>query len=148
MLKHGVNKLIFASSSSVYGEKNGALSESANCDDPISPYAATKRAVELLNRDYHINSNFKVINLRLFSVYGQNQRPDLVLYKFMNQIIRNEPLEIYGDLEMTRDYTHVDDVVDAILLSLELLGNSKGSLYENINIGNSNPISLKTLILF
>lgn len=146
MLKHGLNKLIFASSSSVYGDKNGALNESENCDHPISPYAASKRAVELLNHDYHINSNFNVINLRLFSVYEPNQRPDLVVYKFMNQIIRNETLEIYGDLEMTRDYTHVDDVVDAILSSLELLGNSKERLYENINVGNSKPISLKTLI--
>lgn len=146
MLKHSVNNLVFSSSSSVYGNKNGKLIESQICDNQISPYAVSKRTVEMLTYNYYFNSNLNVINLRLFSVYGKNQRPDLVLYKFINQITKGEPIEIYGNAETTRDYTHIDDIVKAIYSSINLLKNSNSKVYEIINIGNDNPISLQQLI--
>lgn len=148
MKKHNVKNLVFSSSSSVYGNKNGKMVETEICDNPISPYAVSKRSVELLNYNYHINSNFNVVNLRLFSVYGKNQRPDLVLYKFLSQILKNEPIEIYGNADTTRDYTYIDDVVNALFSSVELLKNKKKEIYEIINVGNNNPISLRQLIGF
>lgn len=146
MRKHNVKNLVFSSSSSVYGNKNGKLLETENCDNPISPYAVSKRAVEMLNYNYHINSNFNVVNLRLFSVYGKNQRPDLVLYKFINLISNNQPIEIYGNADTTRDYTYIDDIVNAFISSIEFLKTSDSNVYEIINIGNDNPISLQQLI--
>lgn len=146
MRKHNVKNLVFSSSSSVYGNKNGKLLETENCDNPISPYAVSKRAVEMLNYNYHINSNFNVVNLRLFSVYGKNQRPDLVLYKFINLISNNQPIEIYGNADKTRDYTYIDDIVNAFISSIEFLKTSDSNVYEIINIGNDNPISLQQLI--
>lgn len=146
MRKHNVKNLVFSSSSSVYGNKNGKLLETENCDNPISPYAVSKRAVEMLNYNYHINSNFNVVNLRLFSVYGKNQRPDLVLYKFINLISNNQPIEIYGNADTTRDYTYIDDIVNAFISSIEFLKTSDSKVYEIINIGNDNPISLQQLI--
>jgi len=148
MRKHNVKNLIFSSSSSVYGNRNGKLKETENCNNQISPYAVTKRAVELTNYNYHINSNFNIVNLRLFSVYGKNQRPDLVMYKFFNLILKNQPIEIYGNADTTRDYTHIDDVVNAFYSSIELLKDTKTRVYEIINIGSDNPISLKILLDF
>lgn len=84
--------------------------------------------------------------MRLFSVYGTNQRPDLVVYKFFNQILKNQPIEIYGNGHTTRDYTYIDDVVNALYSSVEFLKNMKSETYEIINIGNDDPISLKTLL--
>ncbi len=146
MKKHNIKNLVFSSSSSVYGNQKGKLLETEICDNQISPYAVSKRAVEILNYNYHINSKFNVINLRLFSVYGKNQRPDLVLYKFINQISKNQPIEIYGAEETKRDYTYIDDIVNAIYSSIEFLKNNDRSVYEIINIGNDNPISLRQLI--
>lgn len=146
MKKYGVKNLIFSSSSSVYGDKNGKLKETEDCSNQISPYAISKRTVELLNYNYHINSDFNIINLRLFSVYGRNQRPDLVIYKFFNQIEKNEPLEVYGNLDMTRDYTYIDDVVEAFYSSVLYLKDIRRGIYETINVGNDNPISIRKLI--
>lgn len=146
MRKHNVKNLIFSSSSSVYGNKTGKLVETENCDNQISPYAVSKRTVEMLNYNYHINSKFDVVNLRLFSVYGKNQRPDLVLHKFMNQISNNQPIEIYGNAFTTRDYTYIDDIVNGIFSSIQFLKANKTNIYETINIGNDNPISLQQLI--
>ncbi len=146
MRKYNVKNLVFSSSSSVYGNKNGKLLETENCDNPISPYAVSKRAVEMLNYNYHINSKFNIVNLRLFSVYGKNQRPDLVLYKFINLISNNKPLEIYGNANTTRDYTYIDDIVNAFYSSIEFLKTNDSNIYETINIGNDNPISLRHLI--
>lgn len=146
MKTHGVRNIIFSSSSSVYGNRNGQQSETDSCDCPISPYAVSKRAVEIALYNYHLNSGFNVINLRLFSVYGKNQRPDLVLHKFVDLIIRNEPIEIFGSIETTRDYTYIEDVVSAFYSSIQLLKNNRNNIYEIINIGNDNPVNLKQLI--
>ena len=146
MKKHEVKNIVFASSSSVYGNKIGQMKESDNCDNPISPYAITKRTVELLLHSYHINSSFNVINLRLFSVYGQNQRPDLVLYKFFHRILNNQPIEIFGNPTMMRDYTFIDDVMKAFYASLKLIQSNHKTIYETVNIGNNHPTSLTCLI--
>lgn len=146
MSSNGVKNLVFASSSSVYGNQNGKLKETENCNEQISPYAVSKKTAELLNYSYHINFNLNVINLRLFSVYGKNQRPDLVIHKFFNQISQNKPIEIYGNGETKRDYTYIDNVVEAIYNSVLYIETQTQSVYEIINIGNDKPISLLTLL--
>jgi UDP-glucuronate 4-epimerase len=148
MQKNNVKNLIFASSSSVYGKLQTKLNENESCDCQVSPYAVSKRSVELINYSYHINSGFNIINLRLFSVYGKNQRPDLAIYKFFRQILSNQPIEIYGNTEISRDYTHVFDVLNAVNSSINLIQSSKNRIYEIINIGNDNPVTLKELISF
>ena len=127
MKSYGVKNLIFASSSSVYGNKNGNQNETESCNEQISPYAVSKKAAELLNYSYYVNFNINVINLRMFSVYGKNQRPDLVIHKFINQISKNEPIEIYGNLDTTRDYTHIDDIMSSFypFLLIYLISRSK-----------------------
>lgn len=146
MKKHKVRNLIFASSSSVYGNKSGKLLETDSCNSPISPYAVTKRSFELLSKTYNINSKFNVINLRLFSIYGQNQRPDLVLFKFMNKILDNQPIEVFGNSHSTRDYTYIGDVLPAFHNSVLLLERNCINLFEIINVGNNRPVSLSELI--
>lgn len=146
MKNNGVKSLVFASSSSVYGNKNGKLKETETCNEQISPYAVSKKTAELLNYNYHANFKMNVINLRLFSVYGKNQRPDLVIHKFFNQISQNKPVEIYGNGETKRDYTYIDNVVEAIYNSVLYLENQKHNIYEIINIGNDKPISLLILL--
>lgn len=146
MKNNGVKNLVFASSSSVYGNKNGKLKETDVCNEQISPYAVSKKTAELLNYSYHVNFNMNVINLRLFSVYGKNQRPDLVIHKFFNQIYQNKPIEIYGNGETIRDYTYIDNVVEAFYNSILYFDNQKKNVYEIINIGNDKPISLNMLL--
>lgn len=146
MNKHNVRNLIFSSSSSVYGNIEKKLSETDMCENQISPYAETKRTVEKLSYKYHTDSSFNVINLRLFSVYGERQRPDLVLHKFLNNIVNNEPIQVYGGGNTTRDYTYISDVVNAFNASIELLINTNEAIYEIINIGNDYPVSLNMLI--
>lgn len=146
MKNHSIKNLVFASSSSVYGNKNGKLKETDVANEQISPYAISKKTVELLNYNYHINYNMNIVNLRLFSVYGKNQRPDLVIYKFFNQILQKNPIEIYGNINTKRDYTYIDDVVDAFYNSVLFLENKKQNIYQTINIGNDNPIPLSILL--
>jgi UDP-glucuronate 4-epimerase len=146
MSSNGVKNLVFASSSSVYGNQNGKLKEIETCNKQISPYAVSKKTAELLNYSYHVNFKMNVINLRLFSVYGKNQRPDLAIHKFFNQISQNKPIEIYGNGKTKRDYTYIDNVVEAIYNSVLYLENQNHSIYEIINIGNDKPISLLILL--
>lgn len=143
---NGVKNLVFASSSSVYGNQNGKLKETEKCNEQISPYAVSKKTAELLNYSYHVNFKMNVINLRLFSVYGKNQRPDLAIHKFFNQISQDKPIEIYGNGETKRDYTYIDDVVEAFYNSVFYLEKTKQDIYEIINIGNDKPISLLKLL--
>jgi UDP-glucuronate 4-epimerase len=145
MNSNGVKNLVFSSSSSVYGDKNGKLIETEACDKQISPYAVSKKAAELLNYSYHVNCNMNVVNLRLFSVYGKNQRPDLVIYKFFNQITQNKPIEIYGNGKSKRDYTYIDNVVEAFYNSIVYLKQNQKT-YEIINIGSDKPVSLLKLL--
>lgn len=145
MKKHNVKNFVFASSSSVYGENNQILKESDCTDYQLSPYATTKKTIELANYNYHKNHNFNIINLRLFSVYGINQRPDLFIHKIFKAISNDSEVEIYGDGLQTRDFTYISDVVVAFCESLKLC-ETNDSIYETINIGNHDPISVNELI--
>ena len=142
--KYGIGKLIFASSSSVYGgNKKIPFSENDIVDRPISPYAATKKAGELICYTYSHLFNISVYCYRFFTVYGPRQRPEMAIYKFTKLITEEKPIEIFGDGTSSRDYTYVEDIVDVIASNLE---NVKG--YEIINLGNSNPVKVTELIKF
>ena len=145
MKKHSVTNFIFASSSSVYGDNDQLLKEGDCTDFQISPYAATKKTVELASYNYYKNYRFKIINLRLFSVYGNNQRPDLFINKVFSSLVNSNEIEIYGDGFQKRDFTHLDDVLVAIHKALSLL-EAEDNIYEIINIGSHNPISVNALI--
>ncbi len=142
MRSYGANKLVFASSSSVYGNNRRLpFCENAIVDEPISPYAATKRAGELLCHTYHHLYGFHVFALRLFTVYGPRQRPDLAIHKFTNMIINGQPINIYGDGSSSRDYTYVDDIIDGIQAAIARLNG-----FEIINLGRSDPVRLEDMI--
>jgi nucleoside-diphosphate-sugar epimerase len=115
-----VSRLVFGSSSSVYGASSHApFSEEQSDLRPISPYAATKLAGELFCYTYAHLYQLPVICLRFFTVYGPRQRPDLAIHKFVGRIERGEPIPIFGDGETGRDYTYVDDIVAGVMKSLE-----------------------------
>ncbi len=142
MRKSNVTKMIFASSSSVYGNnKKVPFSETDNVDNPISPYAATKKAGELLCHTYHHLFNFEIFCLRFFTVYGPRQRPDLAINKFSRAILNGQPIPFFGDGSTQRDYTHISDIVQGINCAIT---NLKG--YDIFNLGESNTISLTGLI--
>lgn len=142
MKKNSIKKMIFASSSSVYGNNtNVPFSETDNVDYPISPYAASKKAGELLCYTYHSLYRFDIFCLRFFTVYGSRQRPDLAINKFTNALLKDEQILLYGDGSTSRDYTYIDDIIKGITGSIT---NLKG--YEIINLGESKTISLKNLV--
>ncbi|MBI2309923.1 GDP-mannose 4,6-dehydratase [Candidatus Collierbacteria bacterium] len=133
---------IFGSSSSVYGNDTSVpFKENAPCDQPISPYAATKRAAELLCCTYHKLYKIPVTILRFFTVYGPRNRPDMAAFKFMDSIAKGKPIETYG-VGTSRDYTFVNDIVNGIMASLNL---SKPK-FNIINLGNSSPVLLREFI--
>lgn len=140
--RYNISKFIFASSSSVYGgNKKIPFSEKDNVDHPVSPYAATKKAGELICHTYHNLYKISIFCFRLFTVYGPRQRPEMAIHKFTRQILKGEDIEIYGDGSSSRDYTYIDDVISGILSSLEQIGG-----FEIINLGNSNTVKLIDLI--
>mgnify|MGYP000869312458 CR=1 FL=1 len=144
MRECGVNKLVFASSSSVYGNnKKVPFSETDNVDNPISPYAATKKAGELLCYTYHHLYNFDVFCLRFFTVYGHNQRPEMAIQKFGRHIKEGKPITMFGAGNTRRDYTFIDDIVSGLIASIERVHG-----YEIINLGNNDTIALIDLIHF
>lgn len=139
---HGVSNFVFASSSSVYGDNEKIpFSEADVTDHPISPYAATKKAGELLCYTYHSIYKLPVTCLRFFTVYGPRQRPDLVIRKFMELMAQGETIPIYGDGSMKRDYTYIDDIAHGVITAA-----SSAHEYEVVNLGNSHPVSLNELI--
>lgn len=139
---HHVKKFIFASSSSVYGEnKKVPFSEDDNVDFPISPYAATKKAGELISFTYHHLYGIPVCCLRFFTVYGPRQRPEMAIHKFTRLICEGKSIPVYGDGTSRRDYTYIDDIIAGITASVNTeLG------YEIINLGESKTIKLLELI--
>lgn len=137
-----VKNFLFASSSSVYGNQGKVpFSEDDRTDLQISPYGATKKAAELLAHTYHHNFGLNVICLRFFNAYGEGLRPDLVMYKWIDNILRNKEIELSGAGTRQRDYTYVGDIVEGVI---KAMGKPLG--YEIINLGNSKPVSLKTLL--
>ncbi len=140
--KFKVDKFVFASSSSVYGgNKKIPFSETDNVDHPVSPYAATKKAGELVCYTYSKLFNIGVFCYRFFTVYGPRQRPEMAIYKFTESILTQKPVEIFGDGTSSRDYTFIDDITDTIIDNLD---NING--YEIFNLGDSKPVKLKQLI--
>jgi len=141
-VRHNVIKFVLASSSSVYGNnKKYPFSESDNVDFPISPYAATKKACELLAYTYHSIYSISVTCLRFFTVYGPRQRPDMAIHKFTRLISEGKKIPLYGDGKTKRDYTFITDIVDGIVRSLE---NCEG--YNIYNLGESRTVELSYLI--
>jgi len=146
MNTHNIKKLVMASSSSVYGNcKKVPFKEDMIVDFAISPYAATKKANEIMTHVYHKLFNFNVIMLRFFTVYGPKQRPDLAINKFTKYMLEDKSIPMFGDGTTSRDYTYITDIVDGIALSCDyVMGNS--DVYEILNLGNSSPITLKEMI--
>ena len=141
--RYGVEKLVFGSSSSVYGENAKVpFSEADPVPGPISPYAATKAAGELLAYTYSHLYELPIVCLRFFTVYGPRQRPDLAIHKFAKLIEAGMPIPVFGDGSTERDYTYVADIVQGIRAALD----HQGSNYEIINLGNANTVPLSRLI--
>ncbi|HWM93218.1 MAG TPA: GDP-mannose 4,6-dehydratase [Thermoanaerobaculia bacterium] len=139
---HGPKVFIFGSSSSVYGiNEKVPFSEADEVNQPISPYATTKRAGELLCYNYHHLYGFRTACLRFFTVYGPRQRPEMAIHKFTDLLARGKTIPMYGDGESRRDYTYVDDIVDGIVASLDLAPG-----FEILNLGGAYTTSLKDLV--
>ncbi len=140
--EYGVGKFVFASSSSVYGgNKKIPFCETDNVDRPVSPYAATKKAGELICHTYNHLFGISIFCYRFFTVYGPRQRPEMAIYKFTESLLEDRPIEVYGDGNSSRDYTYIDDIIDVVVDNLETI---KG--YEIFNLGNSRPVKLLDLI--
>ena len=138
----GVRKFVFFSSSSVYGATARVPFNEDHVEmRPVSPYAATKLAGELLCYTYSHLHHLSTVCLRLFTVYGPRQRPDLAIRKFATQIERGRPITIYGDGTTSRDYTYVEDIVAGIRAAMDCHGN-----FEVFNLGNSRPVKLLGLV--
>ncbi|MFT3774489.1 MAG: GDP-mannose 4,6-dehydratase [Minicystis sp.] len=119
-VRHGIKRLVFASSSSVYGANTKVpFQEDDRIDDPVSPYAASKRGAELALRAAVYTTGLDVAALRYFTVYGPRQRPDMAIHKFTRAIDRDEPVLLRGDGETSRDYTFIDDIIDGTVGAIE-----------------------------
>ena len=140
--KHRIDKFIFGSSSSVYGNNEKVpFSEVDSVDSPISPYAATKKAGELICHTYHHLYGTSITCLRFFTVYGPRQRPDLAIHKFAKLIEQDKPIPVYGDGSMMRDFTYIDDIINGIVSAM---GRCDG--FNIYNLGESEPITVNDLI--
>lgn len=140
--RHGISKVLFASSSSVYGDnKKTPFSESDRTDNPLSIYAASKKANELLAHSYNHLYKMDMIGMRFFTVYGDYGRPDMALFKFVKNILRKKVIDVYNLGRMKRNFTHVDDIVSSIIC---LLKNANG--FEIYNLGGGETVSLMEFI--
>ncbi|AFV10517.1 UDP-glucuronate 5'-epimerase [Thermacetogenium phaeum DSM 12270] len=139
----GVKQFVFASSSSVYGVNPHVPWREDDCVlMPISPYAATKVAGELLGHVYSHLYGIRFIALRFFTVYGPRQRPDLAIHKFARLMLKREPIPVYGDGTSRRDYTYIDDIIQGVRAAMDYTKTQ----YEVINLGNNRTVSLMELI--
>eukprot|EP00581_Thalassiosira_minuscula_P015509 CAMPEP_0183727800 /NCGR_PEP_ID=MMETSP0737-20130205/26448_1 /TAXON_ID=385413 /ORGANISM="Thalassiosira miniscula, Strain CCMP1093" /LENGTH=501 /DNA_ID=CAMNT_0025959531 /DNA_START=292 /DNA_END=1797 /DNA_ORIENTATION=+ len=139
---HDVSNVVIASSSSVYGESDSTyFSEAEMVDEPVSPYASTKRAGEIMSYTYHKLYNLKISCLRFFTVYGPRGRPDMAPYKFVDRISRGESIPKFGDGSTSRDYTYVSDIVDGVLRSID-----RPYPYEVFNLGKGSGTTLNEFI--
>ena len=140
-----IDKLIFASSSSVYGNRTQVpFLETDLVNQPISPYAATKLSGELLCYNYFHLYQISTVCLRFFTVYGPRQRPDLAIHRFTDLISKGQPLTVFGDGNSSRDYTYITDTISGILKAIDYLNHH--SCYEIINLGEEKTIPLMQLI--
>jgi UDP-glucuronate 4-epimerase len=142
MRAHGVKRMVFASSSSVYGARDkGPFRETDDVDVPVSPYAATKRSGELLMATYNHLYGIHTTCLRFFTVYGPRQRPEMAIHLFADRIRRGQEITMFGDGSSLRDYTFIDDIVNGVVAAVDRpLG------HQIINLGNCTPTRLDELI--
>merc|ERR1711937_955175 len=140
--RFGVENFVFASSSSVYGgSKSTFFSEDENVDNPVSPYAASKKTCELLAYTYHHLYNLNVSALRFFTVYGPRGRPDMAPFKFIDRVSRGLQIQQFGDGSSSRDYTYISDIVDGVVRAID-----RPYPYEVFNLGKGDGTSLKDFI--
>lgn len=145
MREAGCRRLVFASSSSVYGNNRKVpFHEDDRVDAPISPYAATKKAGEDLCHVYHAVHGFSILALRFFTAYGPRQRPEMAIHAFTRWLFAGEPIPVFGDGSMERDFTYIDDVVDGVVSAVDrVLG---ADAFDIVNLGESEPIRLSRLV--
>jgi UDP-glucuronate 4-epimerase len=140
--KYGVQNFVFASSSSVYGgSKSTFFSEDEVVDNPVSPYAASKKACELLAYTYHHLYNLNVTGLRFFTVYGPRGRPDMAPFKFIDRVSRGVEIQQFGDGSSSRDYTYISDIVDGVVRAID-----RPYPYQIFNLGKGDGTSLRDFI--
>lgn len=136
--KNKIKKVIYASSSSVYGNTEKQKSKETDTTDmPISIYAATKKYQEVLAHAYHAMYDIDMIGLRFFTVYGEYGRPDMAYFKFAKKMILKEAIKVYNNGNHKRDFTYIDDITEGIILALE-----KAKGYKIYNLGNQKPVTL------
>jgi len=141
--QHGVRQFVFGSSSSVYGEnKKVPFAEDDPIFRPISPYAATKAAGELICHTYSHLFDIRTVCLRFFTVYGARQRPDLAIHKFARLIDEGKPIPVFGDGTTRRDYTYIDDIIQGVRAAMAF----DASMHEVFNLGESETTELSRLI--
>ena len=141
--EHGIKQFVFGSSSSVYGiNAKVPFAEDDRIHQPISPYAATKGAGELLCHTYSHLYDIRCICLRFFTVYGARQRPDLAIHKFSRLITEGKPIQVFGDGTTRRDYTYIDDIIHGVRAAIDY----DRSIFEIFNLGESQTVTLAELI--
>lgn len=136
-----VGRIVFASSSSVYGNNKTPFSESEPNLVPLSPYGTTKLVCEYYLRTYHRLHSFRATILRFFTAFGPRQRPDMAIRKFTEMILRGDEIQIFGKPDMSRDYTYIGDIVNGIVGAIQ-----RDDTYETYNLGNSSPVPICDLI--
>ncbi len=138
--EHGVKKFVLASTSSLYAGQKMPFNESLPVNTPISPYAASKKAAEVMAYTYHYLYGIDVSVVRYFTVYGPAGRPDMSVFRFIKWVDEGKPLEIFGDGSQSRDFTYVDDIAAGSIKALKKVG------YEVINLGGSDPYDINQMI--
>ncbi len=142
-----VGHLVYASSSSIYGaNKSIPFKESDRTDDPVSLYGATKKADELMSASYARLYRISQTGLRFFTVYGPWGRPDMAYWIFTEKILKGEPIDVFNQGAMSRDFTYIDDIVDGVLSALDAPPNAERGFHQVYNLGNDRPEKLMTLI--
>lgn len=145
--RHPVRHLVYASSSSVYGSNSEIpFKESAPTHTPVSLYGATKKAGEVLAHSYVALYKIPSTGLRFFTVYGPWGRPDMAYYKFADHILHEQPIDVYNDGHMERDFTYIDDIIEGITALIHTPPTEDQHLHRIVNIGRSSPVNLMTFI--
>ncbi len=139
--RRGIERFVYASSSSVYGDTTDLPMRETSRPRPFSPYGVTKLAAEHLAELYRENFGVPTVSLRYFTVYGPRQRPDMGFHRFIARLLRGEALPVYGDGEQTRDFTFIDDIVEA---NLEALNEGAAGVY---NIGGGSRVTLNDVLV-
>lgn len=144
--QYDIKRLVYASSSSVYGNSEDIpFKETANVDNPVSLYAATKKSNELMAHSYSHLYDIETIGLRFFTVYGPWGRPDMAIFLFTDSILKNMPINVFNNGDLFRDFTYINDIIEGVVNTL-VKDSGNTSLYKLYNIGNGQPIFLLDFI--